>query len=166
MVIVDEAHRLKNPKSEVTKAMHRFDTRYRYGLTGTAVQNRLSEFWCILNWCAPGKVGTNKQWCVSSFSLHLDGADVVRYRDDLISVPIKYAQKVDATNDELVLGRTRAQALVTSLLPHFWLRRFVSSSSSPLSFLLLTSPPLAAPRTTRKSSFNSRRRRTTSFSAR
>lgn len=65
IVIVDEAHRVKNPYSNTTKALHQFSTNLRYGLTGTAVQNRLSEFWCILNWCAPGKVGTLKQWCVS-----------------------------------------------------------------------------------------------------
>ncbi|GAA6011499.1 hypothetical protein JCM10207_002640 [Rhodosporidiobolus poonsookiae] len=105
IVIVDEAHKVKNPKSATTHALHQFNTPFRYGLTGTAIQNRLSEFWCILNWAVPGKVGTLNQW------------------EDLVSHPIKHAQKADATDDELVLGRTRAQALVTNLLPNFWLRR-------------------------------------------
>ncbi|GAA5839010.1 hypothetical protein JCM11251_007852 [Rhodosporidiobolus azoricus] len=105
LVIVDEAHRVKNPKSRTTTALHEFPTALRYGLTGTAVQNKLKEFWCILNWTVPGKVGTQSQW------------------EDLVSRPIKYAQKVDATDDELVTGRSRAQALVTSLLPNFFLRR-------------------------------------------
>ncbi|BGP19952.1 hypothetical protein JCM10213_006729 [Rhodosporidiobolus nylandii] len=105
IIICDEAHRVKNPKSRTTTALHQFPSKLRYGLTGTAVQNRLSEFWCILNWVAPGKVGTHSQW------------------NDLLTRPLKYAQKVDATDDELALGRQRAQALVTSLLPNFWLRR-------------------------------------------
>lgn len=29
---------------------------------GTAIQNRLKEFWCILNWAVPGAVGSIYQW--------------------------------------------------------------------------------------------------------
>ncbi|GAA5874343.1 hypothetical protein JCM1840_001353 [Sporobolomyces johnsonii] len=105
IVIVDEAHKLKNPKSRTTKALHLLKTPFRYGLTGTAIQNRLAELWCLLNWANPGHVGTDKQWY------------------DLISRPLKYAQRKEATDEELVLGHTRAAALVGSLLPHFWLRR-------------------------------------------
>lgn len=62
IVIVDEAHQVKNPTSKTTIALHEFKTPLRYGLTGTAIQNRLSEFWCILNWAVPGRVGTQSQW--------------------------------------------------------------------------------------------------------
>ncbi|GAA5858616.1 hypothetical protein JCM8547_001393 [Rhodosporidiobolus lusitaniae] len=105
LIIADEAHRIKNPKSGTTQAVMQLNSKLRYGLTGTAVQNRLSEFWCVLNFVVPGRVGTKKQW------------------DDLVARPIKYAQKVDATDEQLLEGRSRAQTLVTSLLPHFWLRR-------------------------------------------
>jgi len=44
-------------------------------------------------------------------------------RNDLISRPLKYAQRKEATEKELALGRSRASALVGLLLPHFWLRR-------------------------------------------
>ncbi|CDR48662.1 hypothetical protein NBRC10512_001376 [Rhodotorula toruloides] len=105
IVIVDEAHRVKNPKSNTTIALHRFPTPFRYGLTGTAIQNRLDEFWCILNWAVPGRVGTHSQW------------------NQLVSRPIKYAQQATATDDEIAVGRSRAVALAGRLLPHFWLRR-------------------------------------------
>ena len=62
LLIVDEAHKLKNPKSSTTKAFHRFPTRLRYGLTGTAVQNDLGELWTLLDWANPGEVGTAGQW--------------------------------------------------------------------------------------------------------
>lgn len=68
ILVVDEAHRVKNPKSGTTIALNRFPAQLRYGLTGTAIQNRLSEFWCILNWAVPGRVGTRRQWCVSGRS--------------------------------------------------------------------------------------------------
>ena len=35
IVIVDEAHRVKNPKSKLTIAFNRFDCQCRFGLTGT-----------------------------------------------------------------------------------------------------------------------------------
>ena len=45
------------------------------------------------------------------------------FRQDLITRPLKHAQKKEATAAELALGRSRASALVGILLPHFWLRR-------------------------------------------
>jgi SNF2 family DNA or RNA helicase len=62
LVIVDEAHRLKNAKSALTEAFHKFPTPHRYGLTGTAIQNDLNEMWCILNFANPGHVGVQRQW--------------------------------------------------------------------------------------------------------
>ena len=38
-MVVDEAHRLKNEKSELYKACMRIGTKRRYGLTGTIMQN-------------------------------------------------------------------------------------------------------------------------------
>ncbi|KAM0747985.1 hypothetical protein T439DRAFT_87826 [Meredithblackwellia eburnea MCA 4105] len=105
VVIVDEAHRVKNPKSRTTIALNQFTSRGRFGLTGTAIQNRLEEFWCILDWANPGRVGTKKNWNL------------------YISRPLKMAQKVDADQETIAIGRTRAKALVDNLLPHFWLRR-------------------------------------------
>ncbi|GAA6062189.1 hypothetical protein JCM10212_001353 [Sporobolomyces blumeae] len=105
LVIVDEAHRLKSPKSRLTRAFHQFPTPFRYGLTGTAIQNNLEELWCLLTFANPGHVGTLGQWT------------------DLVSRPLKYAQRKEATVDEIALGRSRAVALVTNVLPHFWLRR-------------------------------------------
>ncbi|KAL8291266.1 hypothetical protein RQP46_002244 [Phenoliferia psychrophenolica] len=105
IVIIDEAHKVKNPKSQTTIAFHQFATKCRIGLTGTAVQNRLAELWCLLDWANPGAVGTPSQW------------------NDFLNRPLKYAQKVDATDEELALGRTRASALVTLLLPTMFIRR-------------------------------------------
>ena len=50
-IIVDECHRIKNPKAATTAAFMRFETRRRFGLTGTAIQNDYKELHTILN-CA------------------------------------------------------------------------------------------------------------------
>lgn len=117
---------MKSHKAEVTKAIHRFDTRLRYGLTGTAVQNRLGELWSILNWAVPSQVGNSKQWCVEDEAAELESSaltDASTHRNDLVTHPIKFTQKSDATDEQLALGRRRTIALAGSLLPRFWIRR-------------------------------------------
>ena len=53
-VIVDEVHRLKEPSAKVTKALKRLKCRRRIGLTGTLLQNKYDEMWCVLDWANPG----------------------------------------------------------------------------------------------------------------
>ena len=49
-VIVDEAHKIKNPKSQITRAMKGMRCKVRVGLTGTILQNNLEELWCVMDW--------------------------------------------------------------------------------------------------------------------
>lgn len=62
LVIVDEVHRVKNPNSGITKALHQFKSGLRFGLTGTAIQNNYMELWTILDWTNPRQLGTRAQW--------------------------------------------------------------------------------------------------------
>jgi hypothetical protein len=62
LVLVDEAHRLKNPNSNMTTAFGQFKCKMRIGLTGTAIQNGYEEFWTLLDWTNPGSVGTPREW--------------------------------------------------------------------------------------------------------
>ena len=61
-IFVDEAHKIKNPKSKITKAYHMFTCIRRFGLTGTAIQNDYMEMWTVLDWTNPGRLGLIKQW--------------------------------------------------------------------------------------------------------
>ena len=57
-VIVDEVHRIKAPKSKVTLALKSLRCRRRIGLTGTLLQNKYEELWCVLDWANPGCLGS------------------------------------------------------------------------------------------------------------
>ena len=49
-IIVDEGHRMKNYKSKFTQTLGtQFNSVYRLLLTGTPLQNNLSELWALLN---------------------------------------------------------------------------------------------------------------------
>jgi len=49
-VIVDEAHKIKNHRSQITQAMKEMRCKVRVGLTGTVLQNNLEELWCVMDW--------------------------------------------------------------------------------------------------------------------
>ena len=57
LVVADEAQQIKNPNSAVAKAMRTVPAGARLALTGTPVENRLTELWSLLDWTTPGLLG-------------------------------------------------------------------------------------------------------------
>ncbi|MEV7728487.1 DEAD/DEAH box helicase, partial [Streptomyces sp. NPDC087917] len=57
MVVADEAQHVKNPRSSTAKALRTIPTPARVALTGTPVENNLSELWALLDWTTPGLLG-------------------------------------------------------------------------------------------------------------
>ncbi|MEH0581319.1 DEAD/DEAH box helicase [Streptomyces sp. B21-108] len=57
LVVADEAQHVKNPYSATARALRTIDARARVALTGTPVENNLSELWAILDWTTPGLLG-------------------------------------------------------------------------------------------------------------
>ncbi len=57
LVVADEAQYAKNPRSRTAKALRQIPGKSRLALTGTPVENRLSELWSILDWTVPGLLG-------------------------------------------------------------------------------------------------------------
>ena len=56
--VFDEAQAMKNPETGTAKAMRQVPARQRIALTGTPVENRLSEMWSIFNTVVPGLLGS------------------------------------------------------------------------------------------------------------
>ncbi|CAM5455155.1 Superfamily II DNA or RNA helicase OS=Streptomyces albaduncus OX=68172 GN=FHS32_002125 PE=4 SV=1 [Streptomyces griseoloalbus] len=59
LVVADEAQHVKNPHSSTAKALRLIGARARIALTGTPVENNLSELWAVLDWTTPGLLGTH-----------------------------------------------------------------------------------------------------------
>ncbi len=55
--ILDEAQNIKNPESATAAAARELNTRKRLALTGTPIENRLSEIWSIFEFVSPGLLG-------------------------------------------------------------------------------------------------------------
>jgi SNF2 family DNA or RNA helicase len=57
-VILDEAQNIKNPHAKQTQAVRSLQAANRIALTGTPVENRLSELWSIMQFLNPGFLGS------------------------------------------------------------------------------------------------------------
>ncbi|TDC41927.1 DEAD/DEAH box helicase [Micromonospora sp. KC213] len=81
LVVADEAQYVKNRLSSTAKALREIPARSRIALTGTPVENNLSELWAILDWTTPGlldKVGTFRARWARPIEVDRDGAAVQR----------------------------------------------------------------------------------------
>jgi len=59
-VIADEAQNIKNPETKQAQAVRRLPADTRVALTGTPVENRLSDLWSIMQFLNPGYLGAQR----------------------------------------------------------------------------------------------------------
>ncbi|KAG6722626.1 hypothetical protein I3842_03G170000 [Carya illinoinensis] len=104
IVIVDEAHRLKNEKSKLYGACLEIKTPKRFGLTGTVMQNKIMELFNVLDWVAPGCLGTREHF------------------REFYDEPLKHGQRSTASKRFLRVADERKQHLA-AVLERYMLRR-------------------------------------------
>ncbi|OEJ38551.1 helicase [Streptomyces agglomeratus] len=75
MVVADEAQHVKNPYSSTAKALRTIPAPARIALTGTPVENNLSELWALLDWTTPGLLGPLKSFRARHARLVESGED-------------------------------------------------------------------------------------------
>ncbi len=56
---LDEAQHIKNPGINLTKAIKSVNAKHRFALTGTPIENNLSELWSIFDFIMPGYLGSH-----------------------------------------------------------------------------------------------------------
>jgi SNF2 family DNA or RNA helicase len=61
-LVIDEAQNLKNPETKQTRAVHSFEAFRRIALTGTPVENRLSDLHSIMQILNPGLLGSDAEF--------------------------------------------------------------------------------------------------------
>lgn len=75
-ITLDEAQHIKNPPTKQTAAIRAMKSRHRIALTGTPVENRLTELWSIMEFCCPGYLGSG-----IDFRRHF-AVPIERHRDE------------------------------------------------------------------------------------
>ena len=66
-LLLDEAQDIKNPNTKRARALRRLPARRRLAMTGTPIENRLSELWALMDIVNPGLLGS-REWFERSFA--------------------------------------------------------------------------------------------------
>ncbi len=61
-IVFDEAQKLKNPASQMTRAAKALNADMQLAMTGTPVENRLQDLWSIADIVYPGLLGTSREF--------------------------------------------------------------------------------------------------------
>ncbi|RYP88779.1 DEAD/DEAH box helicase [Nocardioides guangzhouensis] len=123
LVVADEAQHVKNPRASTATALRRIDARARVALTGTPVENNLTELWAILDWAIPGLLGSRNAFRRVWAAPIEAGVDPAKARQfaDLISPFLLRRRKSDPgvapelpakTETDHRLGLTREQVVL------------------------------------------------------
>ena len=108
MVVVDECHKIKEKNSGTTRALKSLSCLKRIGLTGTALQNKYEELWCLLDWANPGCLGSLEHF-KAEFSLPM----IRGFRQDASSDELSEAQikqeEFNAQKQHWMIRRTKAE---------------------------------------------------------
>ena len=72
LAVIDEAQAIKNPGAKQTRQVKKLQAQSRIALTGTPVENRLSDLWSIFDFTHPGLLGSDKVFAKFSKRLAKD----------------------------------------------------------------------------------------------
>ena len=76
-LVLDEAQAIKNATSQQTRAAKKLKAQARIALTGTPLENRLSDLWSLFDFICPGLLGTFNRF--KSFTKSLEQRDSEQY---------------------------------------------------------------------------------------
>jgi non-specific serine/threonine protein kinase len=93
VAVLDEAQAIKNPGAKQTRAVKRLTANTRIALTGTPVENRLSDLWSIFDFTHPGLLGSDKAF--SSYAKRLSAKGNFAPLRDLVRPYILRRLKTD-----------------------------------------------------------------------
>src|SRR5690606_14878740 len=104
-VILDEAQNIKNPSARQTQVVRKLSAGFRLALTGTPVENRLSDLWSIMHFLNPGYLGSREAFR-TNYAL-----PIARYNDERAS------QRLKQLVGPFILRRVKTDPTVIQDLP-------------------------------------------------
>ena len=91
--VLDEGHKIRNPNAEITVTCKELNTPHRVILSGTPVQNNLTELWSLFDFIYPMRLGT-----------------LVNFRTQF-EIPIRQGGYANASNLQVMTAEKCAEAL-------------------------------------------------------
>jgi SNF2 family DNA or RNA helicase len=79
-IILDEAQAIKNPGTKQARTIKKFRARNRLAMTGTPIENRLSDLWSLFDFINPGLLGSSQEFTQFTKRLKQDPDGYARLR--------------------------------------------------------------------------------------
>ncbi|CUS20952.1 LAQU0S02e02146g1_1 [Lachancea quebecensis] len=111
--VLDEGHKIRNPDADISLTCKQLKTKNRIILSGTPIQNNLTELWSLFDFIFPGRLGTLPVF------------------QQQFSVPINMGGYANATNIQVQTGYKCAVALRNLISPYL-LRRIKADVAKDL----------------------------------
>jgi len=130
--VLDEGHKIRNPNTAITVYCKELRTPNRVILSGTPMQNNLTELWSLFDFIFPMRLGT-----------------LVNFRNQF-EVPIKLGGYANATNLQIMTAQKCAETLKDAISPYLLQRLKVDvaadlpKKSEQVLFCKLTQPQRSA----------------------
>ena len=130
--VLDEGHKIRNPNTAITVYCKELQTPNRVILSGTPMQNNLTELWSLFDFIFPMRLGT-----------------LVDFRNQF-EVPIKLGGYANATNLQIMTAQKCAETLKDAIGPYLLQRLKVDvaadlpKKSEQVLFCKLTEPQRSA----------------------
>jgi len=135
-VVLDEGHTVKNHASLVSKSLQGLQAEYRLILTGTPLQNNLSELWSLLHWLYPEVFGDKtSELFDSSFNLSKGNysKDVLDASRHLLELIMLRRMKNSPGVDLNLPPKTEILLFVPlSPMQRFWYERMITKADQGL----------------------------------
>jgi SNF2 family DNA or RNA helicase len=127
LVVADEAQHVKNAATSTARALRTVPSTARVALTGTPIENELTELWAILDWATPGLLGSRNAFRKAWAQPIESGVDpeVTRRFADLVGPFVLRRKKSDPgiapelppkTETDHLVGLTREQTVLYEAL--------------------------------------------------
>ena len=105
LIVIDEAQNIKNPSTSQTQAVKSIKADMKIAMTGTPVENRLSELWSIFDFINKGYLGS-----ISDFGKNYS-IPIERFKET------QRAQKLQKAISPFMLRRLKTDKMIISDLP-------------------------------------------------
>lgn len=105
MLIIDEAQNIKNPDTSQAQAIKQIDSKIKIAMTGTPVENRLTELWSIFDFINKGYLGSLRDF-QKSYAIPIE-----RFKE------YSRAEKLKLSVSPFILRRLKTDKTVIADLP-------------------------------------------------
>eukprot|EP00930_Biecheleria_cincta_P046342 TRINITY_DN31958_c0_g1_i1.p1 TRINITY_DN31958_c0_g1~~TRINITY_DN31958_c0_g1_i1.p1 ORF type:complete len:1592 (+),score=415.02 TRINITY_DN31958_c0_g1_i1:431-4777(+) len=109
LVVCDEAHKMKNMSSLLSKSLRKLSSNCRILLTGTPVQNALQDLWALMDFAQPGLLGNHATF-VKTFSDPIDRGSVRGAKPWAVELKRHLSEQLRALMAPYLLRRTKQNA--------------------------------------------------------